>query len=419
MDPVAHALVIAVCLLLSAFFSSSETALLRLRDDEVERDVQAAHGPAVLAAQRLLRSTSRLLVTILLGNNVVNILAASVSSALAIHYLGERVGIAASTLALTLTVLIFCEVMPKALAARNPRGVSYALALPLYLLHQLLRPVHLLFDRVVDPFVEAVTGGHGHEDDGSAYSEEVLRMARRLRQGQPDGSALAIIRAAADAADTTVETVMVPATEIVAFDEGTAPEELLEKMLASRFTRVPIQRETVDDIVGNVHLKDVIRLVRAGRSDLSAAIRPVLRVPPRKPILDLLSDMQRAFIHCAMVKDEFGRTLGLLTQEDVLEELVGEIRDEFDREELLTVRRVSDSSYRALGRVKVADFNRETGWEVPAEPGDSLSGLLFNALGHPPREGDTADFPGYQLEVISVSGTRVTEIGVEKVEVEA
>lgn len=412
MDPILHVSIIVGCLLLSAFFSGSETALLRLRDDEVERDAHTARGPAVLAAQRLLRSTSRLLVTILLGNNVVNILAASVSSALAIYYLGERVGIAVSTITLTLVVLIFCEVMPKALAARNPRGIAYLVALPLYLLHQGLRPVHAAFDRFVDPFVEAITGGHGHEDDGAAYSEEVLRMALRMREGQPEGSALAIIRSAADAADTTAGDIMVPATEIVAFDEDTPPEELLEQMLANRYTRVPIQRDSVDHMLGKVHLKDLIRLVRSGGPDLQSIVRPILRIPPRKPILPLLSDMQRAFIHMAIVKDEFGRTLGLVTQEDVLEELVGEIRDEFDREELLTVRPMPDGGYHALGRVKVADFNRETGFEVPAEPGDSLSGLLFNSLGRLAREGEKLTLEDYELEVLAVSGTRITEVGV-------
>lgn len=418
MDPIAHLLVIAACLCLSAFFSSSETALLRLRDDEVERDVQAARGPAVLAAQRLLRSTSRLLVTILLGNNVVNILAASVSSAMAVHYLGERVGIMASTIALTLTVLIFCEVMPKALAANNPRGVSYALALPLYLLHQVLRPVHLAFDRFIDPFVEWVTGGKSREDDGRAYSEEVLRMAQRLREGQPEGSALSIIRAAAAAADTTAGDVMVPATEMVVFPETMVPEELLEKMLEDRYTRVPLHRGTVDEIAGKVHLKDVIRLVHSGGTDLRPIIRPILRVPPRKPILDLLSDMQGGFIHVAIVKDEFGRTLGLLTQEDVLEELVGEIRDEFDREELLTVRQVSEREYHVLGRVKVVDFNRESGWDLASEPGDSVSGLVFNQLGHPARVGEKLEIPGYELDVLSVSGARITEVAIRRVEKE-
>ncbi|MBW2494715.1 MAG: HlyC/CorC family transporter [Deltaproteobacteria bacterium] len=412
MDLITHVAIIMACLVASAFFSSSETALLRLREEEVDNDIREDGGPAVTAAQRLLASTSRLLVTILLGNNIVNILAASVASALAIYYLGEGAGIALSTVLLTLIILIFCEVLPKALAARNPRGVSYLVALPLYLIHQALRPVHAVFDRVVDPFVERVTGGHVGEDEGAALSEEVLRMADRLREGHPQGSPLSIIRAAADAVDTTAEEVMVPRAEILAFDEQIPPSELLENMLNDRFTRVPIYRHSIDEVVGKVHLKDLVALVKSDESNLKSITRPVLRVPPRKPILRLLSDMQRAFIHMAIVKDEFGGTLGIVTQEDVLEELVGEIRDEFDSEELLTVRQVDDGQYHALGRVKVADFNRQTGWDVPAEPGDSLSGLVFNALGHPARNGESIDLAGYKLTVLSVSGTRIGEVSV-------
>jgi CBS domain containing-hemolysin-like protein len=124
--------------------------------------------------------------------------------------------------------------------------------------------------------------------------------------------------------------------------------------------------------------------------------------------------MQRAFVHLAVVKDEFGVTLGLCTQEDILEEIVGEIRDEFDREELETIRELSNGSYRALGRVKVLDFNRETGWEVPAERGDSLGGLVFNTLGHAPRQGERVSLPGFEVTVVGVSGSRITRVDIAR-----
>jgi len=416
MDPISHLLVILACLVLSAFFSGSETALMRLRREQVEADVKEARGPGSLAIHGLLQSTSRLLVTILLGNNIVNILAASVASALAIYYLGEQVGIAISTAVLTVVVLVFCEVLPKALAARNPRQISHLVALPLYLLHQALRPVHAGFDRFVEPFVARVTGGGAEEMPSS--SEEILRMALRAREGQPEGTPLAIIGAAADAARMTVAEIMVPRTEMVAFSVDTSPSELLEQVLQERYTRVPIYRGTIDTILGVVHLKDLIKLVRAGREDLQTVIKPILRVPERKEILSLLSDMQRAFVHVAVVKDEFGVTQGLVTQEDILEEIVGEIRDEFDREELLTIRRLPDGSYEALGRIKVLDFNRETGWEVPAEPGDTLSGLTFNLLGHPPRRGETVEVGGYAIDVVDTSGTRISQVRVVRREQE-
>ena len=138
----------------------------------------------------------------------------------------------------------------------------------------------------------------------------------------------------------------------------------------------------------------------------------MLRVPERKPILRLLTEMQRAFCHVALVKDEFGVTQGLVTQEDILEEIVGEIRDEFDSEELLTIRKLRDGSYEVLGRVSVLDFNRESGWQVPAEKGDTIGGLCFNTLERAPRKGEKICVPGYAIECIDVSGSRITRVKV-------
>ena len=412
MDWLWYVLIILGCMVVSAFFSGSETALLRLRSYDVERDVKAAHGPAAVAVRDLLRSTSRLLVTILLGNNVANILGAATASALFIALLGEETGIVVATLVMTVFVLIFAEVLPKAVAAAYPRRVSYLVALPLYLFHALLRPVHLVFDRVLQPLVERIAGGQEVEFH---TAEEVMRMARLARPGQ--GQPLAIIGATAGAAEMTVSEIMVPRTEIVAFPADTPPDELLEQILEERYTRVPIYERGIDEILGVVHLKDLIKLVREnGDGALASILKPVLRVPERKAILPLLEDMQHGFCHVAMVKDEFGVTLGMVTQEDILEEIVGEIRDEFDREELLAIRQLPDQSFQALGRVKVLDFNRQSGWEVRAEPGDTLSGLVFNALGRAPRKGDAIRVPGYELAVADVSGSRIVRVRVRQIE---
>ncbi|MBW2281144.1 MAG: HlyC/CorC family transporter [Deltaproteobacteria bacterium] len=414
MDPVYYVGLIFVCLVASAFFSSSETALLRLRSQDIEKDVSDGRGPAAAAVRELLQSTSRLLVTILLGNNVVNILGSAAAAALAIHYLGAERGIIVATVVMTVLVLVCAEVLPKAIAARHPRRVAYAFGLPLYILHALLRPLHWLFDRAIEPVVRRIAGG---SEAQTQTAEEVLRLARLASVSSPDSTPLGIIGSAAGAADRTVEEIMVPRTEIVAFKSDTPPDELLEKVLEERFTRVPIYEQDIDEILGVVHLKDLINLVRSGRDGgLHGVLKPVLRVPERKLVLRLLADMQRAFVHVAIVKDEFGVTQGLVTQEDILEEIVGEIRDEFDREELLAIRPTGDGSFESLGRVSVLDFNRESGWEVPAEPGDTLSGLVFNALGRAPSRGDRVHVPGYALTVADVSGSRVTQVHVSRCE---
>ena len=402
-------LIIVACLAASAFFSGSETALFRLRSHDLDAENKESVGPADVAVRDLTSSSSRLLVTILLGNNVVNILGASVASGLAIYLLGAEVGIPVATIVMTILVLLFSEILPKAVAARHPRAVSRFVGLPLYLFHQMLRPIHGVFDRAIEPLVRRVTGaGEGEEPLGS---EEVLRLARAAIADDGDaGSPLAIIGATSNAAEMDVSEIMVPRTEIEAYPTDTPVSDLIEQMLEGRYTRVPIYEESIDHVLGVIHLKDLIKLHRADGNEIFGILKPVLRVPERKPILRLLTEMQRAFCHVALVKDEFGVTQGLVTQEDILEEIVGEIRDEFDSEELLTIRKLADGTYEVLERVKILDFNRETGWQVPAEKGDTVGGLCFNTLERAPRKGERIHVPGYRLECIDVSGSRITRV---------
>jgi CBS domain containing-hemolysin-like protein len=412
MSVLAAVLIILACLVASAFFSGSETALFRLRSHDLDSDDKKdGNGPADAAVRDLTSSTSRLLVTILLGNNIVNILGASVASGLAIYLLGVEVGIPVATIVMTVLVLIFCEILPKAVAARHPRGVSRIVGIPLYLFHQMLRPIHGFFDRAIEPMVRRVTGGMDNQP--SLGTEEVLRLARAALDDIDDaGSPLAIIGATSNAAEMIVSEIMVPRTEIEAYASTTPVSELIEKMLEGRYTRVPIYEDSIDHVLGVIHLKDLIKLARTEGHELFGILKPVLRVPERKPILRLLTEMQRAFCHVALVKDEFGVTQGLVTQEDILEEIVGEIRDEFDSEELLTIRKLRGGDYEALGRIKVLDFNRETGWQVPAEKGDTIGGLIFNTLERAPQKGESVGVRGYRLECVDVSGSRITRVRV-------
>jgi CBS domain containing-hemolysin-like protein len=400
------------CLVGSAFFSGSETALLRLRQTELESEPARETGPATSAIRALLRSTSRLLVTILLGNNVVNILGAALASALAVSYLGPKTGVAVATAVMTFFVLVFCEILPKAVAAAHPRRVSGMVALPLYIFHQLLRPVHRVIAQLLDPAVQRITGGA--HDAARVSAEEILRLARQARLEDRGSGAASIIGSTARAAEMTVQEIMVDRPQIVAFPIEKPPGELLEEMLDERYTRVPIYQDSIDHFLGIVHLKDLVRHARAGGGSLYEILRPVLRVPERKPILGLLAEMQRSFVQLAIVKDEHDVTHGLLTTEDILEELVGEIRDEYDREELQSIRPAGEGTYEALGRVKVLDFNRETSWEITAEPGDTLSGLVFNELGRAPQRGDGVSIQGYEIAVVEVSGTRIARVRVRR-----
>jgi len=416
-EVLAHLVVILVCLILSGFFSSSETALMRLRPEQIERQREGGKrgDPTGSAIRDLLRSTSRLLVTILLGNNVVNILGAAVATALAVSYLGEGAGVALATIVMTILVLVFSEVLPKAYAARYPEALSRRVALPLYVFHQAMTPLHRLVDRVLDPVIARIAGGAEFDEldersERSGVAERVLRLAS---SGSKAGTALSIIGATAQAEDLTVEEIMVPRTEVTAYPVEMTLGDLELQILASRHTRAPIYRDSIDQVVGMVHVKDAVSAVQEGKTGVEAILRPVLFVSGRQPILALLRRMQQSLTHMAVVQDEFGVTQGLVTQEDILEELVGEIRDEFDREELLAIRAHADGGWDALGRLRVADFNRETGAAVPGEPGDTLGGLVFHGLGRTARPGETVEVGGYAIRASEVSGRRIRRVHVK------
>ncbi|MCC7440923.1 MAG: HlyC/CorC family transporter [Bdellovibrionales bacterium] len=402
---------IAFAVFLSAFFSASETSLLRLKPDEVERDIKKKARPGEVAARELIRSSSRLLVTILIGNNIVNTFTAAAFSALAMHYFSAEAALGVATAVATLVTLIFGEILPKAMAASSPKKVGYAVALPLYLVHKLSWPLHLIFEKFVDPMIHKIMGKR-EEELGSA--EAILRLAREIKRHPGSGGPLSIIGSAAKAAELHVEDIMIPRAEITAYSVETPAKEILEKMLADRFTRVPVYEGSLEKVLGLVHFKDLVAIVHAGNNDVRSIIKPLMRVPGRMPILTLLADMQKAFNQMAVVKDEFGVTLGVVTQEDILEEIVGEIRDEFDGEELMQILKITDQTYDVLGRVLVHDFNRETGWELHAERGDTLSGVVFNRLGRTPKKGDSVIIGAYELQVGDVSGARIIRVRVTR-----
>ena len=412
MTPIFFLIAILLCLILSAFFSGSEVALLRLRPEQLDADIKTKPRPGTVAARDLIKSSSRLLVTILLGNNVVNIFAAVCASSLAIHYLGEEMGVLVATIVMTILVLVFSEILPKAIAAKDPQSASYFVSLPLYIIHKILFPIHLIFDRIIDPVVKKIVGKS--EMDDLLSSESLLRMAKNIRHQKLDGSPIPIIGAAAKAAELRAADIMTAKSEIVAFPVEISSKELYEKMLKERFTRVPIFEGSLDKVLGLVHLKDLAKLIQNNASDLKSILKPILRVPERKPILDILRDMQKESMHMAIVKDEFGITHGLLTQEDILEEIVGEIRDEFDQCELSEICKVSKNQYEVLGPVLVHDFERQTGWEIKSEKGDTLGGLVFNLLGRTPKLGDKVVLNDFEIYVKELSGNRIDRVLVKR-----
>ncbi|MCX5859554.1 MAG: hemolysin family protein [Proteobacteria bacterium] len=407
-------LIIFVCLLFSAFFSMSETAFLRLRLAAVESEARAGKATSVVIRQ-VLSSMSRFLSSILIGNNLVNVAASAVASSLFVSLWGEKLGVLAATGIMTAVILIFCEITPKTLAANNPERYSSLLALPLYAVQGLLWPISKFVELITAPLIKILGGREAMEQ--AVSEEEIIRLVRvGARTGSIEKYPAVIVGAALQASKTTVADVMVPRAEIFSVSENADPEQILNQMMEERYTRVPVYRGDLDHVVGVVHLKDVIAISRGVlKGTHRDIIRPVLRVPAGKKTLELLREMQISFSHMAIVKDEFGATIGLVTAEDILEEIVGEIRDEFDQEELEAIQKEPDGHYLVLARMKVVDFNRQTGQGLQHPQmgkGQTLGGLFINLLGRTAHKGDLVSVGDYKLEAVEVSGIRIVRIRV-------
>ena len=417
MDVFVYFILVVMCLILSGFFSGSETALLRISKEKIDEEIEKGSRLSVMAAKELIKTPAKLLVTILLGNNVVNILGASCASALGVYYFGPQNGLIISTAAMTFFVLVFSEILPKSVAAKNPEKVGFLFALPLYLVHKISFPIHLAYEKTIEPLVKMIAGQSVNSNQTMSTAESIMKLAEGLKLRKNDGTPLPIIGSAAAAGSLFAEDILISRSEMFAIETNTSIKEA-EKLLAeSRFTRAIVYKESLDNVLGTLHLKDIVRLNnKAGEQvvNLESLVNPVLFVPGKMPILAVLPRMQTRLIHTAIVQDAFGVTKGMITQEDILEEIVGEIRDEFDKDELKRILKVSSNKFQVLGNVSLHDFSKETGWQLPGVKGESISEILFTELGRAPKKDDLVTFEDYLFKVQEVSGKRIARIEITK-----
>ena len=417
MDPTVYLVIVVICVVLSAFFSSSETALLRLSKEQIDKDLEKHNQLSLIAAKELIKTPARLLVTILLGNNVVNILGAACASSLGVYYLGEKEGLLVSTVSMTAVILIFSEILPKSIAAKNPARVGYFFALPMYIVHKISFPAHFFYTHVLEPLVKKISKADTLKDDTNiSAAESIMRLASEINVNKNEGTPLPIIGQAVKAAELTCEDIMTPKSELFSLTPSMSPKQAELELANSRYTRALVFEEDGTKIKGFVHLKDLVRLNNGQAKDttIESLIKPSLMVPGKLAILNLLPKMQKAFIHIAIVTDAYGNAEGIVTQEDILEEIVGEIRDEFDREELKRIRKKSPGRYEVFGNLSIHDLNRETGWEVTGEKSDTVYEVIYNELGKLPHSGDEVTVGNFNFKVKDTSGRRITRVEITK-----
>ncbi len=398
--------VLFLLLLLSAFFSASETALssvntLRLRARAEGGDKKAA------GVLRQLNDFDGMLSAILIGNNVVNLTASSLATIVATALLGPVYGPLVATVVLTLLVLIFGEIMPKSFAKENPEAISIAVRAPLQAIRIVLSPFVWLFVQMRKPF---------RKKDGAAPSvtEDELKtfIDTVEEQGVLSEQETNIIQSAIEFDNITVQEILVPRVDIIAIEADAPAEEILHTFLTSSHSRLPVCDGGLDHIIGMLHSRDVL-VCQARHEQINA--RTLCREVPvvywQKHINELLAEFRRENQQMAIVTDEYGGTLGLVTMEDILEELVGEIFDETDKVKTL-LKKIGEGQYRVDADVNVDDLFDALELPRPDLKGDfsSAGGWALECLEHIPAAGESFEYGDLHVTVEHVAGPRIVSL---------
>ncbi len=373
------------CCIISAFFSAAETALTAISDSSVLR-LKEEGRPTAGRIERLRRDLTQTIGTLLVGNNLVNTAAGTLGAAVAISHFGERWGVIVATITTTVILLLVAEVTPKTLASRYPVGVAVAVSAPVSLFVRLFAPVTSVLSRMANAVLDFFGAVRRTVPDlTKADVRSVIDLSRRQGTLAPEESA--ILKAVLTFGDRPARDVMIPRSRVVSIPVKTAFPELEAICRENRYSRYPVWRESPDDVIGILHVKDLFDVTDAeeGAFDLSKRLRPAVLVPEMKRSEELFREMRRRRLHMAVVVDEAGSVAGIVTLEDLIEEIVGDIRDEYDEPAAAPV---SDGSSLVVeGEYPLSSLEQEFGVSFEKTEARSAAGLLLERLGRIPRPG--------------------------------
>lgn len=403
---------IVVLLFMSGFFSGSETALTaasRARMHQLEKG--GDHRAGLVA--RLIAVRERMIGALLLGNNLVNILASSLATSVLLDLFGDA-GVALATLVMTLLVLVFSEVLPKTWAISNPDKFALAVAPIVRVLVAVLAPFVVAVEMIVRLLLRMV--GVNVNDEGMLSAHEELRGTVDLqhKEGGLVKAERDRIGGLLDLAELEVSDVMIHRTNMIALNADDDIRTIVDAALASPYTRLPLWRGESDNFIGILHAKDLLRALQAAGGDSEKVNIDDVMSPPRfVPNTTTLQDQLNAFLrhksHFALVVDEYGEVMGLVTLEDILEEIVGEIADEHDVE-LEGVRPQADGSIIIEGSVPIRDLNRATDWSLPDDEATTIAGLVIHEASMIPEERQIFTFHGFRFTVLRRERNRITRL---------
>ena len=412
MDWITFSIVI-LCLMVSAFFAASETALTGASRGSMLRLSKQGNQDASIVS-RLSARRDRLIGALLLGNNIANIGASALATGILTAWFGE-VGVLYATAVMTVLVVIFAEVLPKTIAINAPDRVALAIARPMRVMMILLGPLVTVVEAVVRLLLKlfAIRANH---------NQPLLSPFDRLRgavdllhsEGKVEKQDRDMLGGLLDLRELQVSDVMVHRTEMVMINADLPAEELVREVLATEYTRIPLWRDKPENIVGVLHAKDLLRAIRASEGDTSkidvtTIMLPPWFVPEMRPVSEQLKAFRRRKTHFALVVDEYGEVEGMVTLEDILEEIVGDISDEHDVV-VAGVRAQPDGSVVVDGSVPIRDLNRAMDWRLPDEEATTVAGLVIHEARSIPERGQSFTFHGFRFRVLRRERNRITAL---------
>ncbi|MGI6732357.1 MAG: HlyC/CorC family transporter [Anaerovoracaceae bacterium] len=406
-------LVLILCLVLSATFSASETALMSLSKIRLKQMLENKEKGAE-RVNKLLSNPSKLLSTILIGNNAVNIGASALATSISIDIFGNH-GVGIATGVMTLLVLIFSEITPKSLAAQNADKVSVRLSSLVRLVTIFLGPVSFVLTKLTN-FLVRIFGGEVDENQPFITQEELKTIVDvSHKEGVLEGEEKEMINNVFEFGDSLVNEVMTPRTEMIAIDVDMSYEEIRDIFNKEQYSRIPVYEKTIDNIIGILYLKDLI--FSQSEEDTPFDLRKYIRQPSFtyefKPTKDLFRKMRADRVHMAIVLDEYGGTEGLVTIEDLIEEIVGDIEDEYDKE-IKGMEIIKEGEFLVNGNVAIEEINHLIGTHLESEDYDTIAGFVIGIIDRIPEPGEAIEYENIKFIIESFDKNKIEKIRIFK-----
>ena len=401
-------LIVIGLLALSAFFSSSETAMMAVNKIRV-RNLADAGLSSAQTLMKVLDNQPKMLSAILIGNNIVNIPASSLATILVTRAFGDMyVGV--GTGILTLLVLIFGEITPKTSATLYSETMALRFAKPIYMIMQVLTPVIFIVDKLSQGVLRLLHVDPNKKQD--AITEDELRTIVEVshEEGVIESDEKKMIYNVFDFGDSVAKDIMVPRIDMTFIDVDATFSEVIEVFREVKYTRYPVYEETTDNVIGIINIKDLLLTENQKKFCIRDYLREPLYTYEFKKTAELMVELRKTQNNIAIVLDEYGATAGLITLEDMLEEIVGEIRDEYDEDEEDLIRRIGPREYVVEAAMKLDDLNDQLGLDLESEDYDSIGGFIIGLLDHLPEEGEEVTHKTLRFVVDKVDRNRIDKI---------